>query len=156
MVDRLFGRFALLYGNAFADVWRGLPADEVKKCWGDELSIYTIEQVGIAVDKLKSEGGKFPPSLPDFLRLCNWARQVRPDEGVTEFARLPARLAEGKQTPEWQEAKARCMAEVAKFGKTPPSRDWAHKIIQRRDAGEIIPPAVLAKALAAVGNSQGI
>jgi len=50
-------------------------------------------------------------------------------------------------------AKARCMAEMARFGKTPPSRDWAHKIIQRRDDGEVIPPAVLAKALVATGGA---
>lgn len=127
-----------------------MPADEVKKCWGDELSIFTIEQVGIAVDKLKSEGGKFPPSLPDFLRLCQWARSVRPDAAISEFPALPARLAEGKQSAEYIAAKARCMAEVAKFGKTPPSRDWAYKIIDRAQAGDRVAPAVLAKARAAV------
>jgi len=47
-------------------------------------------------------------------------------------------------------AKARCMAEMAKFGKTPPSRDWAYRIIDRAQAGDRVSPAVLAKAHAAV------
>ena len=43
-------------------------------------------------------------------------------------------------------------AEIAKCGRGEPSRDWAHKIVARRDAGEIIAPAVLAKALTAIGG----
>lgn len=47
---------------------------------------------------------------------------------------------------------ARCMDAASRLGRQTPSRDWAHKIVARRDAGEIIAPAVLAKALTAIGG----
>ena len=43
-------------------------------------------------------------------------------------------------------------AEISKCGRGEPSRKWAYDLIQRRDDGEVIPPAVLAKALAATGG----
>ena len=151
LIERLFSKFALMWGNQFAAMWENIPPEDVKRCWSDELSGFTIEQVGIAVDKLMAEGGKFPPSLPDFLTKCKWAAGVRPTE-AQKFVSLPARLTEDKQPQEWQIAK-NVAQEVAKnLSVAPPSRDWAHKIIQRRDDGEVIPPAVLAKALAATGG----
>ena len=151
LIERLFTKFALMWGNQFAAMWENIPPDDVKRCWSDELSAFTVEQVGIAVDKLMSEGSKFPPSLPDFLAKCQWAANVRPVKAKA-FVSLPSRLHEDKQPQEWQIAKNVAQEIAKKLSIGAPSRDWAHKIIQRRDDGEIIPPAVLAKALAATGG----
>ena len=149
LIERLFSKFALMWGNQFAAMWENIPPEDIKRCWSDELSVFTIEQVGIAVDKLMAEGGKFPPSLPDFLAKCKWAAGVRPTE-AQKFVSLPARLTEDKQPQEWQIAK-NVAQEIAKsLSVAPPSRDWAYKIIGRAQAGDRVAPAVLAKARAAV------
>ena len=65
-----------MYGNKFLDMWRDIDIADVKKCWSDELRIFSVEQVGVAVDRLKCNN--FPPTLPEFLSLCEMARKERP------------------------------------------------------------------------------
>jgi len=65
-----------MYGNRFADMWRDINITEVKACWAHELCAYSVEQVGMAVDGLRNNN--FPPTLPEFLHLCEQARIARP------------------------------------------------------------------------------
>jgi hypothetical protein len=41
-----------------------------KRVWASELSKFDRDTVGAAISACKTEHGKYPPSLPEFLRLC--------------------------------------------------------------------------------------
>lgn len=127
--------------------------DEVKKCWSDELRIFSIEQVGIAVGNLKNKN--FPPTLPEFLQLCESARAQKPrSQG---YVALPKPAEDAKQSQEWHEAKARCMETVKKLGSTfgKPSNAWAHKLLKRHESGEHLPADSLRMAREALRFEAG-
>lgn len=67
-VERIFERMSSYYGARFADAWRGIDPDAMKRCWADELSDYTGEEIAQGVHALKNRD--WPPTLPEFLRLC--------------------------------------------------------------------------------------
>jgi len=129
-----------MYGSKFIDMWKANDISEVKKCWADELRIFSVDQIGMAVDNLKTHN--FPPTLPEFLQLCEQARRERPR---VDTPRLANKGAYNPNDPEILAAKGRCMATVAKlqasmdnpFGKV--STNWAHKILTRNEAGEDMP-----------------
>lgn len=153
MIDRLFGRLTMMYGNKFLDMWASSPIEDVKKCWSDELRIFSVEQIGLAVSNLKTHN--FPPTLPEFLQLCESARRERPRSSPTP---LPDKRGYNPNDPAILAAKARCMETVAKlhasmgnpFSK--PSNNWANKILARHEAGEVIPPDSLRMARTALGG----
>ena len=136
-----------MYGSKFLDMWANSSMDDVKKCWSDELRIFSVEQVGIAVGNLKNNN--FPPTLPEFLQLCESARKDKPR---STFVALPKRTEDAKQSQQWHEAKARCLETVARLGGTfgKPSNAWAHKILKRNETGEHIPPDSLRMAREAI------
>lgn len=67
-VERIFERMSSYYGARFADAWRGIEPDAMKRCWADELGEYTGEEIARGVAALKSRD--WPPTLPEFLKLC--------------------------------------------------------------------------------------
>lgn len=117
-----------MYGNKFADMWAGIELADVKKCWADELRIFSVDQVGKAVDGLKLNN--FPPTLPEFLQLCIQARREAP----RSYEHRPA--LPDIQGEEISAARERCMEAIRglTFGK--PSKDWATRIIERAGDGE--------------------
>lgn len=137
LIDRLFARFAAMYGNRFADMWAGINIDDVKKCWADELRIFSVDHVGVAIDGLKTRN--FPPTLPEFLQLCESARREAPRQYAQERSGMPTDAE--MNSPECLAAKARCMATVARLGSTfgAPSNAWAHKLLKRHESGEHLP-----------------
>lgn len=147
LIDRLFMRFSAMYGNKFLDMWKDIEIADVKKCWSDELRIFSVEQVGIAVGNLKNNN--FPPTLPEFLQLCESARKDKPRN---TFIALPKRTEDAAQSQEWHDAKARCLGTVARLGGTfgAPSNAWANKLLTRHGNGENIPPDSLRMAREAI------
>ena len=118
-----------LYGNKFTDMWRGIDDQEVKRCWGDELSAYTVPQITNAVNGLTEK--KFPPTLPEFLEMCE-ATKPR----VVSMAHLPAPKYEKVDPEASREARERFMsAWKGQFG-NPDTHAWAHKLAERHHAGE--------------------
>jgi hypothetical protein len=137
LIDRLFARFGAMYGSKFLDMWANSEMSDVKKCWSDELRIFSVEQVGIAVGNLKVKN--FPPTLPEFLQLCESARALKPR--VTPYIALPEVIKGDKNSQYIEEAKERCLETVARLGTTfgKPSNAWAHKILARHEAREHLP-----------------
>ena len=148
LIDRLFDRFALMYGNKFIDLWRGMDIADVKKGWSDELRSFSIEQVGIAVDRLKVKGDGFPPSLPEFLNLCEAARKEKPRR--EPYAALPNRATESHQSDEWKEAKARFIATCKAAQPHKPGNEWANQILMRASLGEKLPADSMRMAMEAM------
>lgn len=97
-----------MYGNRFTDMWRDINWSDVKKCWSDELRLFSVDQVGMAIDGLKHS--TFPPTLPEFLQLCEQARKDKPR---IEQSALPI-LNDPPETIE--AAKARCFETARNLG----------------------------------------
>lgn len=144
LIDRLFARFVAMYGARFTDMWANSNFDEVKKCWSDELRIFTVAQVGEAVSNLKTHN--FPPTLPEFLQLCAGAKA----KATVTYIKAVPRLQVKEQPNDWHAAKARCMELAKQFGHKKPSNDWAFKILQRAKDGDNIPADSMRMAMEAV------
>lgn len=66
--------------------------------------------------------------------------------GWKQVVSLTARRYEGPinpiQTTEWKDAKDRCLANMRKMNfNKPGNRDWAYKLMERHNAGEVLTPA---------------
>jgi hypothetical protein len=122
-IDRLFERFALMYGKHWFDQWGGLAIDDVKAAWATDLAFASGEQVRKALDHCRTHN-KFPPTSPEFVGLCKafsatYDRPALPDYSKGEIA--PA-----------------VRAEIAKFLTAAEKRDpkdWARRILAEQAAG---------------------
>lgn len=63
---RLWLKFAKMFGTAWSTQY-GAADDGT---WGKALCFVTNDAMGDAVERITREGGKFPPSLPEFAALC--------------------------------------------------------------------------------------
>ncbi len=63
---------ASLYGKHWLDMWANIPIDEVKADWESVLkrNNLTLKTCFMATDKLADDGVQFPPTQPEFVRLC--------------------------------------------------------------------------------------
>lgn len=122
-IDRLFERFAAMYGRHWLEQWAGLDIDEVKATWREDLAFASGEQMRKALDHCKAHA-KFPPTCPEFVGLCKsfsstYERPALPDYRKAEIA------------PEVR-------AEIAKFLAATEKRDprnWARQILAEEAAG---------------------
>lgn len=76
-IERLFDRMAGLYGARFADAWRGVDPERVKRTWAEELAGFTGEEIARGVTALKTRD--WPPTLPEFVKLCRPPADARAD-----------------------------------------------------------------------------
>lgn len=72
-VDRLFERLAAFYGRHWLDLWADVPIADVKDAWQTELAGVTGDQIRKALAHLVANN-KFPPTLPEFVALCQQYR----------------------------------------------------------------------------------
>lgn len=133
LIDRLFARFGAMYGNRFLDMWREIDIVDVKKCWVDELSKFAIGDIGKAVGDLKANN--FPPTLPEFLQLCEKAKGQRESLTIrTNYPVLPP--ASIKTETEYIAAQQRCMEAVRNLKFAPANKAWAYKNLKRAENKE--------------------
>lgn len=67
-INRLFTRLAMMYGNKFSDMWRGLDTEEIKQAWAEDLAGYSADELKRGLDWCKSQ--TWPPTLPEFMTSC--------------------------------------------------------------------------------------
>jgi hypothetical protein len=67
VVDRLFQKFAVMYGKHWLDLWAGIPM---------QLERMPMRAIQLAVQHIEVNN-KFPPTLPEFRSLCE---QFKPRE----------------------------------------------------------------------------
>jgi hypothetical protein len=111
-IDRLFLRLSGMYGNRFADMWRGIEIAEVKLCWSQELAEFRGETIGNAIKLLVNN--KFPPTLPEFIQHCIDARAANPFKPPTNPLVITHNASYTQD--DVIAAKARCMATAARLG----------------------------------------
>lgn len=68
-VDRLFDRFAAMYGKAWWDCWLEVPMADVKDCWRSGLARFSGADLKRGLERCAVEC-RFPPTLPEFAALC--------------------------------------------------------------------------------------
>lgn len=103
-----------MYGSLFTDRWKDIKPEEIKAVWFEELSVYSVEQVAIAVKDLIAHD--FPPSLPMFSKLCEEAalRAPKPRNPLVTVISLPG--PEVASQEETAAARERCMATAERLG----------------------------------------
>jgi hypothetical protein len=69
IIDALFNKMTVVYGNEWTKKWEGMPIEETKGAWASELRGFTVEQVKHALEKLPER----PPNLIQFKALCQHA-----------------------------------------------------------------------------------
>jgi len=67
-VEKLFAKMHALYGAKFLEQWAGIDIDAVQRQWGIALGKMTPEQIRRGT--LLMEACDFPPTLPQFIKLC--------------------------------------------------------------------------------------
>jgi hypothetical protein len=132
LTERVFARLAIMYGNKFADMWRGIDLSEVKRAWGDELASFTVSEVAGAIKALRAN--TFPPTLPEFLQLCEKARGINP---AYVAAHQQAMKLPPPDTSAESAARRREAAQLLRnIGKPKPGLEWARKARARNLSGE--------------------
>lgn len=147
-IRKLFVMLHGSYGNAFVSKFatgeklavgdkthdKGVLA--AMKVWQGKLSKYPADVIATAVDRTGAAHPEFPPSLPQFEKLCEAAM---PRKTYAQEHGLPA-LPAPKADPIKVDLKPKN-----------DGKDWARVILARHDAGEKLRPIQLRFAREALG-----
>lgn len=130
-IDRLFDKLKALYGSQFLAKWADVDPSELHRIWSAALERYTGEELADALGGvLKS--CPFPPSLPDFVKLCDEAHARRNPAKQPEQFKLPA----PDTSAEVRAARQKADAMLRQMGKAKPGLEWARKARARNLSGE--------------------
>jgi hypothetical protein len=66
-IDALWNKMLVVYGSEWDKKFSGMPLDEVKGAWADELRGFTIDQIKYALTILPERA----PNLIQFKELCS-------------------------------------------------------------------------------------
>ena len=123
-IDRLFERFALMYGNQWLAKWQGLDLAAVKSAWSEDLAFASADQIRRALDHCRANN-PHPPSSPEFVGLC---RAFAP---AMDTRRALPNYATEEMPPEVRAAIAR----VLEPGKKRDPKDWAREVLYLHEQG---------------------
>lgn len=126
-IERLFSRFAALYGAAFGRQWEGTNLSEVKAVWAEKLGGFNAHQIGEALKACEEK--PYPPNLPEFLELCRRA--------LKRETPLPAIESPQLSTDEIAQRQQK-IASVATKTDGYDYRAWCKEIKRRYLAGEFL------------------
>ena len=73
-IDRLFHRFEAMYGAKVGEAWKGCDLRNVKAVWAETLGLFSRDQLSAGISGCM--GRDWPPTLPEFVKLC---RQANPN-----------------------------------------------------------------------------
>ena len=137
-VEKIFDKLTLNYGQDFLNRYKSIPLADVKTDWSHELGFVMgrPSAISFALSNLPER----PPTAQQFRALCLSAPQTDVPEALTYSP--PA-------NPE------RMREELAKLSKPVPKvdgRDWARRVIERKESGVKVSPTVVAMAKQAMGE----
>lgn len=75
-IERLFARFEAMYGAKFADAWKGCNIASVKSVWAETLGTLSRDELAAGVAGCMAK--EWPPTLPEFVKLCRQADPTAP------------------------------------------------------------------------------
>lgn len=131
--DRLFARFAAMYGDAaMKRMWGQQEPSSVKAVWAGSLGRLEFQQITAGLRNLEEDGNTFPPTLPEFVAACRRRPEVTPPEHRPLIA-PPSRTAE-------EIAAGKAMAErIVRASSTRTGHDpaaWAYRVVARYRSGD--------------------
>ena len=132
LVDRLFARFAAMYGaQKLASMWAGADLESVKETWGAALSRYSTHSIGQAVADLLASGEDWPPTLPRFAEMCRQAGIARHQaQDAAQALPAPGRSFTDRQSAD------RMLSAIDVRGNRGDPKAWARRIMDAVSAGE--------------------
>ncbi|WP_454737610.1 hypothetical protein [Cupriavidus necator] len=133
-LDSLFSRMEASYGSRFADMWGGTDLRAVKRQWAIDLCDLSPEELRAGVAALRS--CDWPPSLPEFRKLCRPGRAYR-----SSAQALPPPAA--KASPE---RVAAALEQVRALQPEAQGKAWAVRLLERHKRGEKIAPSCVEMA----------
>lgn len=149
-VEALFEKFAANYGARFADLWRGSNIDAVKRNWGIELAKLSASQMKAGSDNIAALIKA--PTCPEFIAHCKQSRVEAAAQETPQIENAP------KITPEQAaENIALLNRTLARMQQSPPSAEWAFRLILRGTSrsGLPLPYSVAKCATDAITSSAG-
>lgn len=69
-------RFWQAMGEIYGKAWTKQFGDEPTQIWTRKLYEIGVEKIAFGIEELIDNGMKFPPSLPEFIKVCQ--RKIRP------------------------------------------------------------------------------
>lgn len=153
-VESLFERMLMAYGSKFADQWRGVDPESLKRHWAEKLGTLTGEQLKTGVGKLDTLD--WPPSLPQFIKLC----KPSIDPTVAYYEAVAGVAARDKgEIGEWSSpaifwAAAPMAFDLAQQTYSQIKGRWEKALQDQLDKGEWAPIPKPALQLAAPGNTK--
>jgi hypothetical protein len=140
VIDRLFSALTMRYGVPFLDRWRDLDLAAVKGDWARELSGFAsnLQAIRYGLDHLPEK----PPTVIEFRRICNSAPRTEVPLALTHNGRVRGPSVEEREL----------LTDLLARPFNRPSKDWAHRLLDRHARGDRRPPACVAMAKAAVAS----
>jgi hypothetical protein len=123
-IDRLFARFATLYGKHWLDLWQQIPMEQVRAAWSEALSVCDGQQIRMGLEHCSTHN-KYPPTAPEFVSLC----REFPREYIPPPPRPPEPPAPALPGPKFYGCSL-TGPELKKDGK-----DWARDIVRSHRLG---------------------
>ena len=142
LIDRVFHQLALTYPAEWERNVRLAPTNEIRSLWAIHLDGYQNRPA--AIEWAMANLPERCPNVIEFLHLVR--RAPAPD--VPRIASKPADKAKAKQIL----AQLRPAARQAMHESRADPKYWAWAIIERRDAGEVLPYAIQKNAEAALAR----
>jgi len=150
-VEKLFRMMFSTYGAKFADLWRGINLDDVKRSWGIELNKLSPEQLKAGMENLMALPKA--PNLPEFIGHCRSAR-------AEQAAATAPKLADEKRADQAtvDANMGRIRAASARLLTKEPTAEWAFQLVLRgRSAGgQKLPMQVASCAMDAITSGAGL
>lgn len=139
-VDKIFMKLTVVYGRDFIGRWEGVNLADVKTDWAHELAGFEQHPESIAYALQNLVPGK-PPTVLEF-------RAIARKAPLPEHKALPAPVVSDDRMCEHLKR----IVELKQRAKDAPgSKDWAHAILGRFNAGERVAPVSVRFAREALG-----
>lgn len=142
-IERLFSRFAALYGAAFGRQWEGTNLAEVKSIWAEKLGGFNAQQIGEALKTCDER--PYPPNLPEFIELC---RASARRSGNLRLALVEPQDASPKDRRERIEQLTSSVRKTEEYD----YRGWCKELKRRYLAGVKLYPMQISMASEAMGE----
>ena len=69
-IERLFSRFAAMYGNRVSTMWGDCPQADIHDAWQTGLARFTGDQIKAGLNRTLDRYPDWPPTLGQFRALC--------------------------------------------------------------------------------------
>ncbi|TCK36692.1 hypothetical protein B0G84_5705 [Paraburkholderia sp. BL8N3] len=149
-VEELFRKLTAYFGARFADLWRGVDIDDIKREWGIALAKLSRTEMKAGVAALLSL--KYPPTLPEFFAACKQAR-------LHEMPKHDLLTDQTRAAPEVVEASLHRMSDATaplSISKEP-TAEWAFAALMRglSRSGKPLSAEVIRCATDAISSGAG-